>query len=401
MRQGVPDRLDPVRRARRAARAGRAAGRGAARRRASTEARLYGDDPDDGVGGDGAFFLLLDEPEVYGLPPDPVVTTRDLPAMWRRESRSPALRRARRRRGVLRRRRAGSARGRPPRAEGAATASRRVPLLLRPPDHQPADLGGARHRRLPVPRRPAGASSMLAAAADLTGRPGAGAGVARLGASVAISASLRRADPRPREAAALRQHAARVQADLADERRVVDPRRLRAAHLRRSGVGADGRAARRGGPRGRSGRPRSAPGVASYTAALVADTAVPAWHGGLPRASVRVRRLGSDRGRRPGTHRISDRGYVPIRRLAVAGACVELIAERLMERSLGMVAETLRSRFGRQKAARRQGAHRARGRRGRVRCRTLAAGGGSFRGRAHRRIALHAPRNLRSGHDVR
>jgi formate dehydrogenase iron-sulfur subunit len=47
------------------------------------EARLYGHDPRDGVGGDGAFFLLLDEPEVYGLPPDPVVTTRDLPQMWR------------------------------------------------------------------------------------------------------------------------------------------------------------------------------------------------------------------------------------------------------------------------------------------------------------------------------
>jgi formate dehydrogenase iron-sulfur subunit len=47
------------------------------------EARLYGHDPDDGVGGDGAFFLLLDEPEVYGLPPDPVVTTHDLPSMWR------------------------------------------------------------------------------------------------------------------------------------------------------------------------------------------------------------------------------------------------------------------------------------------------------------------------------
>jgi formate dehydrogenase iron-sulfur subunit len=27
-------------------------------------------------------FLLLDEPETYGLPPDPVVTTRDLPEMW-------------------------------------------------------------------------------------------------------------------------------------------------------------------------------------------------------------------------------------------------------------------------------------------------------------------------------
>ncbi len=47
-------------------------------------ARLYGESPDDGVGGAGAFFLLLDQPEVYGLPPDPVVCTRDLPSMWRR-----------------------------------------------------------------------------------------------------------------------------------------------------------------------------------------------------------------------------------------------------------------------------------------------------------------------------
>lgn len=48
------------------------------------DAQLYGRSGDDGVGGAGAFFLLLDEPEVYGLPPDPAVTTRDLPAMWRR-----------------------------------------------------------------------------------------------------------------------------------------------------------------------------------------------------------------------------------------------------------------------------------------------------------------------------
>ncbi len=48
-----------------------------------TDARLYGADPDDGIGGAGAFFLLLDEPEVYGLPPNPVVTTKDLPAMWK------------------------------------------------------------------------------------------------------------------------------------------------------------------------------------------------------------------------------------------------------------------------------------------------------------------------------
>jgi formate dehydrogenase iron-sulfur subunit len=46
------------------------------------EARLYGEDPADGVGGDGAFFLLLDEPEVYGLPPDPVVPTHDLARIY-------------------------------------------------------------------------------------------------------------------------------------------------------------------------------------------------------------------------------------------------------------------------------------------------------------------------------
>jgi formate dehydrogenase iron-sulfur subunit len=46
------------------------------------EARLYLADDDDGIGGAGAFFLLLDEPEAYGLPPDPVATTRDLGSVW-------------------------------------------------------------------------------------------------------------------------------------------------------------------------------------------------------------------------------------------------------------------------------------------------------------------------------
>jgi formate dehydrogenase iron-sulfur subunit len=54
------------------------------------DARLYGNDPDDGVGGTGAFFLLLDEPEVYGFPPDPVVTTKDLPHMFNRASTAAA-----------------------------------------------------------------------------------------------------------------------------------------------------------------------------------------------------------------------------------------------------------------------------------------------------------------------
>jgi formate dehydrogenase iron-sulfur subunit len=55
------------------------------------QAQLYLDDPADGIGGGGAFFLLLDEPEVYGLPPDPVVTTRDLPAMWKHAAAGAAM----------------------------------------------------------------------------------------------------------------------------------------------------------------------------------------------------------------------------------------------------------------------------------------------------------------------
>jgi len=45
-------------------------------------AQLYLADEDDGIGGAGAFFLLLDDPEVYGLPPDPVDTRRDLGSIW-------------------------------------------------------------------------------------------------------------------------------------------------------------------------------------------------------------------------------------------------------------------------------------------------------------------------------
>jgi formate dehydrogenase iron-sulfur subunit len=45
-------------------------------------AQLYLAGDEDGIGGAGAFFLLLDEPEVYGLPPDPVDTTDDLGSIW-------------------------------------------------------------------------------------------------------------------------------------------------------------------------------------------------------------------------------------------------------------------------------------------------------------------------------
>ncbi|HEX6547649.1 MAG TPA: 4Fe-4S dicluster domain-containing protein [Candidatus Dormibacteraeota bacterium] len=49
-----------------------------------SEARLYlADDSDNQIGGAGAFFLLLDEPAVYGFPGNPEVPTRRLKEMWR------------------------------------------------------------------------------------------------------------------------------------------------------------------------------------------------------------------------------------------------------------------------------------------------------------------------------
>lgn len=49
------------------------------------EAYLYGVDADNqpGTGGLNAFFLLLDQPEVYNLPPDPVVPTKKAAQSWR------------------------------------------------------------------------------------------------------------------------------------------------------------------------------------------------------------------------------------------------------------------------------------------------------------------------------
>jgi formate dehydrogenase iron-sulfur subunit len=53
--------------------------------RGVTEAYLYGADEKNQPGTDGlnAFFLLVDKPEVYNLPPDPVSATKKAPQAWR------------------------------------------------------------------------------------------------------------------------------------------------------------------------------------------------------------------------------------------------------------------------------------------------------------------------------
>ncbi len=52
--------------------------------RGTTEAYLYGVDADNQPGTEGlnAFFLLVDRPEVYNLPPDPVVPTKKAGQAW-------------------------------------------------------------------------------------------------------------------------------------------------------------------------------------------------------------------------------------------------------------------------------------------------------------------------------
>jgi len=49
-----------------------------------TDAYLYGASKEDQPGTEGlnAFFLLVDKPEVYNLPPDPVVPTKKVKAAW-------------------------------------------------------------------------------------------------------------------------------------------------------------------------------------------------------------------------------------------------------------------------------------------------------------------------------
>ena len=84
-----------------------------------------------------------------------------------------------------------------------------------------------------------------------------------------------------------------------------------------------------------------APAVASYTAVLLSDTATPTWHeahrelpfvfvGSAAAASGGLGLIGAA---------TADCG--PARRLAVGGAVLELLAERVMEPSMGLAAEPL------------------------------------------------------------
>ncbi len=100
VREGVPDAVDPVRAARRAARARRRAAREACRQRAGTARSCTAATRRTASAASARSSCCSTIPEVYGLPPDPVVTTKhlggDVARTWRpRRQRSPSASSAR------------------------------------------------------------------------------------------------------------------------------------------------------------------------------------------------------------------------------------------------------------------------------------------------------------------
>jgi formate-dependent nitrite reductase membrane component NrfD len=186
-----------------------------------------------------------------------------------------------------------------------------------------------------------GASSILAAGADLSGRPRL-ATPARLCASAAITLSF----------AALIKDLGRP-ARFVNMLRVLKPTSPMSVgtwilsayaplNFLATASTVAGRAPRIGRAAG-LGAGLLGSGVASYTGALIADTAVPAWHEGhreLPLlfvASAAAAAGGFGLAAAP----VSENA--PAARMALLGSAGELLVERLLERRLGPIAETLRT----------------------------------------------------------
>ena len=183
----------------------------------------------------------------------------------------------------------------------------------------------------------AGASSVLAAGADLTGRP-ALARAAKTGAATAGALSL----------AALVKDLGRP-ARFLNMLRTFKPTSpmsvgswLLAGYVPAAGVAAasalTGRAGRLGAA-ATAGAAGLGPLVASYTAALIADTAVPAWHDGHRQMPFVFAGSAAAAAGGLGLVAAPPGEAGPARQLAAFGALTELAAAQRMEREIGMVAE--------------------------------------------------------------
>jgi DMSO reductase anchor subunit len=183
----------------------------------------------------------------------------------------------------------------------------------------------------------AGASSILAAGAQATGRPHFER-VAKLGSTVAIGLSL----------AALVHDLGRP-ARFLNMLRVAKPTSpmsvgswLLAAYAPASAVATltnvSGRLPRTGAA-ATVGAAALGPAVASYTAALIANTAVPAWHDGWRDLPFVFVSSGASAAAGLGLVAVPVREAGPARRLAVGASAAELVLAKRMEKRMGMVGE--------------------------------------------------------------
>lgn len=82
------------------------------------------------------------------------------------------------------------------------------------------------------------------------------------------------------------------------------------------------------------------PAVATYTAVLVCDTAVPAWHDGYRQMPFLFAGSAASAGAGLGLMAAPLPDAAPARRLGVAGALAEVVAGRIMRRRMGLPAST-------------------------------------------------------------
>jgi hypothetical protein len=183
----------------------------------------------------------------------------------------------------------------------------------------------------------AGASSVMAAGADLTGRPGL-ARAAKAGALAAGGLSL----------LALVHDLGRPARFLNMLRvfKVTSPMSvgswLLAAYVPAAGAAAlsalTGRLPRTGAA-ATAGAAALGPAVASYTAALISDTAVPAWHDGFREMPFVFAGSAASATGGLGLLAAPVAENTPARNAALFGTALELAAAQRMEKRMGMVAE--------------------------------------------------------------
>ena len=197
----------------------------------------------------------------------------------------------------------------------------------------------------------AAGSSLVAAGGDLTGRPG----LRRAGRATAVAALLASTGLLVKDLGRPERlhHMLRVA-------RPTSPMSVGSWVLAAYGGAAAGAAAaevaQAVGPRGRvllplarvvagAGRPAGlaaaalSPALATYTAVLLDDTAVPSWHEAYPQLPFVFAGSALASGAGVGLVAACDREAGPAGRLAVIGAGMELLAARSVRHSLGMLSE--------------------------------------------------------------